>query len=103
MTALYGPVEAVNYNNNASTRGGATVTGLLNQDQHWIVWMRPSAGSSAIKLYGQINTAISASECPGQWAMASVCICKLLARLLVKMHTSRVLHKPLAQMLIKCG
>ena len=44
---LYGPVPAVNFNQNPDTRGGATVATLLNQDQHWMVSARAWEGGRA--------------------------------------------------------
>ncbi|KAK9804360.1 hypothetical protein WJX72_009200 [[Myrmecia] bisecta] len=53
---LYGHFQPVNYNNFTQFRGGNTTsTQFLDEDQHFIVWMRPAAHKTFRKLYGQIN------------------------------------------------
>ena len=57
---LYGDVVPVNYNTLPALRGGNTTTLPLDRSQHWMVWMRPTAASNVRKLYGVIQTKISA-------------------------------------------
>lgn len=51
---LYGDVDPQNFNPEGNREGG-TVTGPLNQDEAFMVWMRVSAAPSARKLYGRIE------------------------------------------------
>jgi hypothetical protein len=55
---LYGAVDAINYNEIPDYRGGNGSDVPLNQNQHWMVWMRPAAKVPAQKLYGRIDEAI---------------------------------------------
>lgn len=62
---LYGPVTAKNYNPGGafeSQRGGNTSELLLNQNEHWMVWMRPHSMVAVQKLYGRIDTPIEAGQ-----------------------------------------
>ena len=59
---LYGNVTAINYNTDATLRGGNTTTLPLNENQHWMVWQRPGGQTPMQKLYGQINSAIPAGS-----------------------------------------
>ncbi len=54
---LYGPVQPVNYNTEqlAGFRGGNTSDVVLNQNQHFIVWMRPAAQPTFRKLWAVIE------------------------------------------------
>jgi hypothetical protein len=55
---LYGDVMPINYNTDPALRGGNTTTVPLNQNEHWMVWLRPGGKNIVQKLYGQIDTAI---------------------------------------------
>lgn len=58
---LYGPVPAENYNPGggfAWGRGGNTSTEPLNENQHWMVWMKPHSRVAVQKLYGRLDEAI---------------------------------------------
>lgn len=57
---LYGDVMPINYNIQPEYSGGGTVLQPLNQDQHWMVWQRPSGKIPLQKLYGKIDTDIPA-------------------------------------------
>ena len=57
---LYGDQLAENYNNDPPFRGGGTTTGPLNENQHFMVWMRPTAAKTVRKLYGVIQRPIAA-------------------------------------------
>ncbi|KAL0022026.1 hypothetical protein WJX77_007340 [Trebouxia sp. C0004] len=47
----------------AAYRGGNTITGALNADEHFIVWMRTAALSNFRKLWGRINTDLPKGAC----------------------------------------
>ena len=57
---LFGPVPASNFNDDPATRAGGTVEGALNEDQHFMVWMRPAARPTVTKLWGVINQPLPA-------------------------------------------
>jgi hypothetical protein len=57
---LYGDVAAVNYNAEAASRGGNTSALALNQNQHWMVWMRPGGKRGVQKLYGRVDAPLPA-------------------------------------------
>lgn len=59
---LYGPVEPINYNIYPPARGGNTSSTVLNENQHWMVWMRPGAKRVVQKLYGKLNQPLSAGS-----------------------------------------
>jgi len=52
---LYGNVTAENFNIYEEYRGGGTLTKPLNQEQHFMVWMRLSAKPNFWKLWGIID------------------------------------------------
>lgn len=45
-----------NLNTDPASRGGQTVNGYLNEDQHFAVWMRIAQLSNFRKLYGRIDS-----------------------------------------------
>ena len=59
---LYGPVQPVNYNTEqqAAFRGGNTSEVVLNQNQHFVVWMRPAAQPTFRKLWAVIDVPLLA-------------------------------------------
>ena len=58
---LYGSFAAVNYNDDAATRsGGTTGDKFLDQDQHWMVWMRNAGKVTAQKAYATIHETLPA-------------------------------------------
>lgn len=61
---LYGPVQPVNYNTEqlAAFRGGNTSDVVLNQNQHFIVWMRPAAQPTFRKLWAVIDAPLLAGD-----------------------------------------
>ncbi|PSC75562.1 ALA-interacting subunit 3 [Micractinium conductrix] len=59
---LYGAVPAENFNSDPALRGGATTTQLLNEDQRWMVWMRPHSKVAVQKLYGRIDVPLEAGQ-----------------------------------------
>lgn len=60
---LYGPVAPENFNPAGGyPRGGNTSDVVLNQNQHWMVWMRPHSKVAAQKLYGRIDQSIEAGQ-----------------------------------------
>ncbi|KAL4437762.1 hypothetical protein ABPG77_005674 [Micractinium sp. CCAP 211/92] len=60
---LYGPVAPENFNPAGGyPRGGNTTDLVLNQNQHWMVWMRPHSKVAAQKLYGRIDQSIEAGQ-----------------------------------------
>lgn len=63
---LYGPVQPVNYNTEqeAAFRGGNTSEVVLNQNQHFIVWMRPAAQPTFRKLWAVIDVPLLAGAYP---------------------------------------
>jgi len=52
---LYGNVTAENFNVYPQYRGGGTVTKPLNEEEHFMVWMRLAAKPSFWKLWGVVN------------------------------------------------
>ena len=63
---LYGPIQPVNYNTEqqAANRGGNTSDVVLNQNQHFIVWMRPAAQPTFRKLWAVIDAPLLAGDQP---------------------------------------
>lgn len=61
---LYGHYLAQNFEIVPKFRGGNTTETYINESQHFMVWMRPSAHPTVRKLYGVINTALEAGACP---------------------------------------
>lgn len=57
---LYGHYLAENFNTIPQFRGGNTTETFINESQHLMVWMRPSAHATVRKLYGVINTVLEA-------------------------------------------
>ena len=57
---LYGTYEPTNFNSIAAYRGGGTISGNVNEDQHFLVWMRPAAARTVRKLYAVIHDDIPA-------------------------------------------
>lgn len=51
----FGNFPAQNLNTDQATRGGATVSGNLRDDQHFVTWMRTAALSNFRKLVGKIE------------------------------------------------
>ena len=51
----YAAIPAANFNTDPALRGGAAIPGYLNQDEHFIVWMRPATMPNFRKLWGRIN------------------------------------------------
>ena len=64
-TFLYGNVTAENFNVYPEYRGGATVTKPLNQEEHFMVWMRLAAKPSFWKLWGVVNERLEAGDVVG--------------------------------------
>ena len=62
---LYGPVQPVNYNTEQQPafRGGNTSEVVLNQNQHFVVWMRPAAQPTFRKLWAVIDVPLLAGDC----------------------------------------
>lgn len=59
--SLYGHYKPTNFNNIPQYRGGAAINGLyVNEDEHFLVWMRPGAARTVRKLYARINEDIPA-------------------------------------------
>jgi len=54
----YGTYAAENLNTNQSTRGGSTISGMVDHDEHFITWMRSAALSNFRKLWGRIDVDI---------------------------------------------
>ncbi|KDD75013.1 LEM3/CDC50 family protein [Helicosporidium sp. ATCC 50920] len=65
---LYGPVPAENFNDDPASRGGGTISTVLNQAQAWMVWQRPGGKPNVQKPYAQINEVLPA----GSWIRLSV-------------------------------
>ena len=67
---LYGNYLPVNWNNNPATRGGTNTTAgnggpgvvPMDQNQHFMVWMRPSAQPTTRKLWGVIRKVLPRGE-----------------------------------------
>ena len=59
---LFGSIPPFNFNDDPASRGGGTITGPLNQDQHFMVWMRPAARPTVTKLWGVIRTPLPAGS-----------------------------------------
>ncbi|KAK9842792.1 hypothetical protein WJX74_002489 [Apatococcus lobatus] len=51
-----------NLNTDPASRGGQTVTGYLNEDQHFAVWMRIAQLANFRKLYGRIDSDFAAGD-----------------------------------------
>lgn len=61
--SLYGHYRPTNFNLIAQYRGGGTINstnGYVNDDEHFLVWMRPGAARTVRKLYARINSDIPA-------------------------------------------
>ena len=58
--SLYGHYNSTNFNEFPQYRGGGGISGYVNDDQHFLVWMRPGAARTVRKLYAQINSDIPA-------------------------------------------
>lgn len=61
--SLYGHYRPTNFNTIAQYRGGGTINstnGYVNDDEHFLVWMRPGAARTVRKLYARINSDIPA-------------------------------------------
>lgn len=56
VDSLYGSQDTVNFNTIPSYRGGGKIDGPLNENQHFIVWMRLGTRSTFRKLYGEVET-----------------------------------------------
>ena len=52
---LFGDVPAVNYNINASLRGGNTTEQLLSESEHLMVWFRTSSKPTIVYRWGTIE------------------------------------------------
>jgi len=61
-TFLFGNVTAENFNIYPQYRGGDTVDLPLNQEQHFMVWMRMAAKPNFWKLWGVIDEKLSAGD-----------------------------------------
>ncbi|GBG46602.1 hypothetical protein CBR_g80039 [Chara braunii] len=48
-------VEPINFNANASTRGGGNLTGPLRENERFIIWMQSPAWHTVRKLWGRIQ------------------------------------------------
>lgn len=59
---LYGPVTPINYNVDPDFRGGNTTNNLLDESEHWMVWMKPAGPREVNKLYARINQPIPAGS-----------------------------------------
>eukprot|EP00210_Caulerpa_lentillifera_P007271 g6954.t2 len=55
---LYGDHEAKNFNEDVNTRGGGQIEGPLNEDEHFMVWMKVGSRPTVRKLYGIIESDI---------------------------------------------
>lgn len=62
----FGNQPALNFNEGtpelAKYRGGGTITGPVNEDEHFIVWMRTSALPTFRKLWGKIDQDLEAGS-----------------------------------------
>ena len=54
----FGSYAAENLNDDAATRGGSPVSGNIDEDEHFVTWMRTAALSKFRKLWGKIDTDI---------------------------------------------
>ena len=54
---LYSNSQGLNYNTDERwwLRGGGNLTGPMNQDEHFMVWMRPTANPDTYHLWGSID------------------------------------------------
>lgn len=57
---LYGTYQPTNFNSIPDYRGGSTIIGNVNEDPHFLVWMRPGAARTVRKLYAVIREDIPA-------------------------------------------
>ena len=74
--SLYGHYKPTNFNNIPQYRGGATISGLyVNEDEHFLVWMRPGAARTVRKLYARINEDIPAGTGFGFPHTCYTCVC----------------------------
>ena len=68
---LYGNYRPVNWNSIPSERGGTNTSASavnsavvpINQNQHFMVWMRPSATPAVRKLWGVIRQPLLKGAC----------------------------------------
>lgn len=56
----FGSYNASNFNTDPATRGGGTITGPVDENEHFVVWMRTAALSTFRKLWGKIEVDIPA-------------------------------------------
>mmetsp|Transcript_30278 Transcript_30278/g.75154 ORF Transcript_30278/g.75154 Transcript_30278/m.75154 type:complete len:332 (-) Transcript_30278:92-1087(-) len=56
----FGAYKPSHFNDVPATRGGGVITGNVQDDEHFIVWMRTAALSNFRKLWGKIETDIEA-------------------------------------------
>lgn len=59
---LYGSHIPFNFNNDSDLRGGATITGPLDEEFHFHVWMRVAARPTVRKLFGEIERDLEEGE-----------------------------------------
>lgn len=52
----YKDVKIQNFNDDPALRGGAALSGPVNQDEHFMVWMRSATLPKFRKLYSRIRT-----------------------------------------------
>ena len=67
--SLYGHYKPTNFNEIPQFRGGGTINSsylYVNDDEHFLVWMRPGAARTVRKLYARINSDIPAGTCDPQ-------------------------------------
>eukprot|EP00898_Chlorokybus_atmophyticus_P003443 jgi/Chlat1/409/Chrsp10S01530 len=57
----FSSADAFNFNDIPAERGGGNITGPINQDEHFIVWMRTAALPKFRKLWGRIDNATLAA------------------------------------------
>ena len=72
--SLYGHYRPTNFNTIAQYRGGGTINstnGYVNDDEHFLVWMRPGAARTVRKLYARINSDIPAGTAAAHQAASS--------------------------------
>lgn len=56
----FASVMSTNFNTDPALRGGGTITGPLDEDEHYIVWMRTAPMPFFRKLWGRIGEDIAA-------------------------------------------
>jgi len=62
VESKFGSYEPANFNVDPATRGGGAITGKVQEDEHFVVWMRTAALPNFRKLWGKIDKDLPAGS-----------------------------------------